>query len=87
VVLLLLDPGIGFTVKHDDNVGRSKTLGEARVMHVTPKRLAPGPLGAKAVPFSVVVPAMALDVHAVLSTCPIVFPMSLTTCHSLKGSM
>jgi hypothetical protein len=55
-------------------------LGEAPNAHVTPKCLGPRPLGAKAVPFSVAAPAMALDACAVLGVCPIIFPASLKKC-------
>jgi hypothetical protein len=61
-------------------------LGEARVTHVTPKRLGLRPLKAKAALFSIAALDAVLNLHAVLSACPIIFPANLTACRRLEGS-
>jgi hypothetical protein len=55
-------------------------------MHVTPKCLGPRILRANTMPFSVVVPIVALHARVVLGACPIIFPVSLTACRRLEGS-
>jgi hypothetical protein len=62
-------------------------LGEACVAHVTPKRLGPKPFRAKTALFSVAALDAVLNLHAVLSVCPIIFPANLTACRRLEGSV
>jgi hypothetical protein len=74
VVVLEPNVGIGLTVILDDVVGHPKMPGEARVVHVAPEHLGSWPLGAKAMPFSITVPTVALVAHAVLGVHPFISP-------------
>jgi hypothetical protein len=53
-------------------------FGETCVAYVTPKRLGPRSLWAKAAPLSVTVPTMVLNVHMVLGAWSVVLPIGLT---------
>jgi hypothetical protein len=74
VVVLQPNTRIGFAVILDDVVGRPKTLREARAMHIAPKHFRPWPLGAKAVPFSIIVPTVMQVACAVLGACLFIPP-------------
>jgi hypothetical protein len=49
-------------------------LREGRVTHVAPERLGPCTLGAKAAPFSIAMPTVALGPRTVLGACPFIPP-------------
>jgi hypothetical protein len=85
-VILWPDAGIGFSVILDDIIWHLKTFWEAHIVHVTPERLGPRPLGAKASSLSVATPTVALVAHAVLYVYPSIFPTSPTACHRLEES-
>jgi hypothetical protein len=60
-------------------------LGEVRVTHDAPECLRPRLLGAKATPFSVIAPAVALVARVVLGAHSFIFPASPMTCRRLEG--
>jgi hypothetical protein len=74
VVVLQPNTRIGFAIVLDDVVGRPKMLREARAMHIAPKHFRPWPLGAKAVPFSIIVPTVMQVACVVLGACLFIPP-------------
>jgi hypothetical protein len=78
---------MGFTIILDDIVGRPKTFGETRVAYVTLKCHGPGSLWAKAMPLSVTVATVALNVCAVLGACSIILPTGLAVFRMLQRSI
>jgi hypothetical protein len=66
VVVLQPNTRIGFAVIFDDVVWRPKALREAHVSHIAPEHLGPRPFGAKAAPFSNVVPAAVLGTRSLI---------------------
>jgi hypothetical protein len=68
---------VGFAIILDDNIGCSKMLRETCMAHAVPECLGPWLLGAKAVPFFIIVPTVMQVACTVLGACPIVSPYEL----------
>jgi hypothetical protein len=85
---IVLQPNIvvGFAVVLDDVIRRPEELWETCVTHIVPECLGVWPLGAEAMPLSIVAPTATWVTRAVLRMCALVPSASLTAHRGLGAS-